>query len=76
MLDLALCTPNLTPWVTSYKVVDNYSGSDHKPIKTTVQISIACTNLQPKRNFKRTNVDTVKAGAKWLRLPGQPLDNA
>jgi hypothetical protein len=64
MLDLALCTLNLTLWVISYKVVNNYLGSDYKLIKTTVQISIACTNLQPKRNFKRTNIDIVKVSAK------------
>ena len=70
MLDLALSTPNLTPWVTSCKVVDTHLGSDHKPIVTTIQISSpAHTNLLPKRNFKKTDTNAVIAGAQWLQLP-------
>jgi hypothetical protein len=75
-LDLALSTPNLTSWVTSCKVVDKHLGSDHKPIEVIIQTGIARTSPQPRRNFKKADVNAVRAGAKWLRLPGQTLANS
>jgi hypothetical protein len=75
-LDLALSTPNLTSWVTSCKVVDKHLGSDHKPIEVTIQTGIDRTSPQPKRNFKKADVNAVRAGAKWLRLLEQTLANS
>ena len=66
MLDLALSILNLTSWVTSCKVVNKHLGSDHKLIEVIIQTSIACTSLQPRRNFKKADVNAVKAGTKWL----------
>jgi hypothetical protein len=72
-LDLALSTPNLTLWVTSCKVVD-ITGSDHWPVETTIQTtSLARTGLEQRRNFKKTDVDTVAAQARWLQVPAQEL---
>ena len=62
-LDLAMSTPNLTPWVTSCKVVD-LIGSDHWPIETTIQISSPVrTRSKRHRNFKKTDVEAVVAQA-------------
>ena len=69
-LDLALSTPNLTPWVISCKVVDTYVGSDHRPIETTISmLSQARKNPLPKRNFKKADTHAIAARAKWLRKP-------
>jgi hypothetical protein len=75
-LDLALSTPNLTPWITSCKLA-NHQGSDHWPIETIVQIgSQARTSLAPKRNFKKTDTDMALAGAQWLQVPSWELATA
>jgi exonuclease III len=64
-LDLALSTPDLTAWITSCKVTNDHRGSDHKPIVTTIQISsLLCTTQEPKRNFKKANLEAIKASAK------------
>jgi len=69
-LDLALCTPGLTPWITRCKVVDGFHGSDHLPIETTIQITQTIASVAlPMRNFKKANVEAVLDGAKWLRVP-------
>ena len=67
--DLALCTPELISRIASCKIAD-FTRSDYKPIETTIQIdSPVCTNLLPKRNFRKTNTEAVIAGAKWLQVP-------
>jgi hypothetical protein len=62
-LDLALSTPNLTPWVISCKVANTYIRSNHKPIKTVIDTSLVCTNLLPRRAFKKANTLAIKAKA-------------
>jgi hypothetical protein len=74
-LDLALSTPDLTPWVTSCKVVEKLKGSDHKPIATIVWVgSPVRTNPLPRRNFKRLDMEAVRAGAQWLYIPESLLN--
>jgi exonuclease III len=76
-LDLALSTPNLTPWVVRCKVVDAYFGSDHKPIETAILTgSQVRTNTLPKRNFKKADTYAIAAGAKWLQTLVQELATA
>ena len=67
-LDLALSTPNLTAWIASCKVA-NHTGSDHKPVLTTIQLgSQVCTNQEPKCNFKKVDTEAILARAAWLQI--------
>jgi hypothetical protein len=63
ILDLALSTLNLTPWVISYKVVNTYIRFNHKLIKTVINTSTVCTNLLLRRTFKKANVLAIIARA-------------
>jgi len=75
-LDLALSTLNLTPWVTSCKVVNTFTGSDHKLIKTLLDTSLVCTNPLLRRAFKKANVAAIAASAQWLQLLVHELESA
>ena len=70
-LDLTLSTPNLTPWIIACKVIDDFHGSDHRPIETTIAIGqLNAIAKQPRRrNFKKANIEAIVDGAKWLQLP-------
>jgi hypothetical protein len=76
-LDLALSTPDLTAWITSCKVTNDYLGSDYKLIVTTIQTGSPSRIIQElKHNFKKVDGEAIEAGAKWLqRLVGE-LQNA
>jgi hypothetical protein len=62
ILDLAFCTPNLTPWVTSCNVIDNFGGSDHLAIETTIHTSQqdAGVKLAKHRNYKKADAETIR----------------
>jgi hypothetical protein len=74
-LDIALSTPNLTPWIVRCKVIDDFHGSDHLPIETTIQINQRnVSETQPaRRSFKRASVEVIADSAKRLRLLEQEL---
>jgi hypothetical protein len=63
MLNLALSTLNLTPWVISYKVANTYIRFNYKLIKTVIDTSLVCTNLLLRRAFKKANTSAIKAKA-------------
>ena len=75
-LNLALSTLNLTPQVTSYKVVNTFTRSDYKLIKTLLNTSLVCTNLLLRRAFKKANVAAIAASAQQLQLLVHKLESA
>ena len=62
-LNLALSTLNLTPWVISCKVVNTFTRSNYKLIKTLLNTSLVCTNLLLRRAFKKANIIAIAASA-------------
>jgi hypothetical protein len=76
MLNLALSTLNLTPWVISCKVANTYIRSNYKPIKTIIDTSLVCTNLLLRRAFKKANTLVIKTKAQWLQLLIHKLESA
>ena len=69
-LDLALATEELASKVASCRVTKAFTGSDHLPIETTIQIDAAIQASPPRRRcFKKANLEMVQAGAKLTAAP-------
>ena len=69
-LDLVLGTEDLASRVIACQVTDAFSGSDHLPIETTIQLETAIQKDLPTHQcFKRTKLEAVQASAHLLQQP-------
>lgn len=56
------------------QITDAFSGSDHHPIKTTIQLEAAIqTDLPARRCFKRMKLEAVQAKPHLLQQPSGQL---
>jgi hypothetical protein len=73
-LDLVLGTKEIASRIATCQVIDTFSGSDHPPIETTIQLEKAVqVDLPPRYYFKRTNLEVVQAKAQLLQQPNYQL---
>jgi hypothetical protein len=73
-LDLVLATEKIATKVAPCQVINTFSGLDHLPIETTIQLEKAAqADLLPRRCFKRTILEAVQAKAQLLQQPNHQL---
>jgi Endonuclease-reverse transcriptase len=74
-LDLVLGTEGIASKVATCQVIDTFSGSDHLPIETTIQLEKTVQSNPPARYcFKYTNLEEVQAEAQHLQQPNNQLN--
>jgi hypothetical protein len=73
-LDLALCTSRLASEILNCEVIEDFTGSDHLPIETTVAIDRSVRiPPAPRRCWKETDKETTAGKAEQLQPPiGSP----